>query len=67
MFNRIKVWRVRRPICDSYTSFLELFLDFFGCMDRGVVLHEYKVVGIVRYNEVLKESKIGVGRVPMLL
>jgi hypothetical protein len=67
VFNRIKVWRIRRLICDLYTSFLEPFLDFFGCIDRGVVLHKYEVVGIVWYNEVLKEGKIGVGRVSMLL
>jgi hypothetical protein len=36
-------------------------------MDQGVVLYEYEVVGIVRYDKVLKKGEIGVGRVPMLL
>jgi hypothetical protein len=46
---------------------LNYFLTFFGCMDQGVSLYKYKVVGIVRYDKVLKEAEIGVSRVPMFL
>ena len=67
MLDRVKVWRIRGPICDSYTSFLELFLDFFGCMDWGIILYEYKVVSIVWYNEILKKGEIRVSSIPMLL
>jgi len=42
-------------------------LTFFGCIDRGVVLYKYKVVGVVRQDKVLKEREIGVSRVPILL
>ena len=47
VFNRVEIRGVKRPISRIYTVFLELFFDFFGSMDRGVILHENKLVVVV--------------------
>ena len=47
VLNGIEVGGVRRPISGPDSIFLELFFDFDSSMDRGIVLHEYKIVVIV--------------------
>jgi hypothetical protein len=47
ILDRVKIGGIRGLIGGPDSILLELFLDFECYIDRGIVLHEYKIVVIV--------------------
>jgi hypothetical protein len=47
VLNGIEVGGIGGPISSPNSIFLELFFDFDGSIDRGIVLHKYKIVVVV--------------------
>ena len=43
MFDEIQIEAVKRSIHDNYIIIVESLLDLFDDMNRGVILHEYKI------------------------
>jgi hypothetical protein len=40
VFNWVQIGTVRRPFYQRYALIFELFLNYLGCMDFSVILHE---------------------------
>jgi hypothetical protein len=67
MLDRVQIRRIRGPVCGIYTLLLELVLDLFRSMDRGIVLHEYKTVCVMLGDICVKYFDVGISRILMFL
>ncbi len=63
VFNWIQIRTIGRLIHQWYVLIFKPFLDFFGCMDRGVILHEIHTRLSYSRQLVVENGKIGVGTV----
>ena len=43
MLNEVHVEIIKRSFHDIYIIILESFSNFFDCMNKNVILHEYKI------------------------
>ncbi len=61
MFNRVYIWRIRRPIKQWYTLISEPIFNLFGCVNTGVIVHECTIRLKANFHLIVKNFKIGVG------